>query len=79
VHLAFNLNRMIPVQVITTDANTLERAMLARLLEPDVTCIPDRSYLSFESIHQMLDKAAFFVFRMPSHWKYEGLLMCRLI
>jgi hypothetical protein len=71
VHLALNLNLMVPVQVITTDANTSERAMLALLLEAGVTYIADRGYLSFEMIRQVVDKGAFFIFRMPSHWRYE--------
>jgi len=70
IHLALNLNQMIPVQVITTDANTSERKMLAQFLEAGVTYIADRGYLSFEMIRQVLDKKAFFIFRMKSNWQY---------
>jgi hypothetical protein len=70
VHLALNLNRMIPVQIISTDANTSERRMLARFLEAGVTYIADRGYLSFKMIRQVIDKQAFFIFRMKSNWKY---------
>lgn len=57
--MALNLNRMIPVQIITTDANTSERAMLAQRLEAGVTYIADRGYLSFKTISQVIDKQAF--------------------
>jgi len=70
IHLALNLNRMIPVQIISTDANTSERTMLAQLLEAGVTYIADRGYLSFKMIRQAIDKQAFFIFRMKSNWKY---------
>ena len=71
VHLALNLNQMIPVQIITTDANTSERKMLAQFLEAGVTYIADRGYLSFKMIRQVIDKHAFFIFRMKSDWKYN--------
>jgi hypothetical protein len=71
VHLAFNLNRMIPVQIISTDANTSERKMLAQFLEVGVTYIADRGYLSFQMIRQVIDKHAFFIFRMKSNWNYK--------
>jgi hypothetical protein len=70
IHLALNLNRMIPVQIISTDANTSERAMLGQLLEAGVTYIADRGYLSFKMIRQVIEKQAFFIFRMKSNWKY---------
>jgi hypothetical protein len=70
IHLALNLNRMIPVQIISTDANTSERAMLAQILEAGVIYIADRGYLSFKMIRQVIDRQAFFIFRMKSNWKY---------
>jgi len=70
IHLAFELNRMVPVQIISADANTSERKMLVQLLEAGVTYIADRGYLSFNMIRQIIDKKAFFVFRMKSNWKY---------
>ena len=70
IHLAFELNRMIPVQLISADANTSERRMLAQLLEAGVTYIADRGYLSFKMIRQIIDIQAFFIFRMKSNWKY---------
>jgi hypothetical protein len=70
INLALELNRMIPVQIITADANTSEREMLAQLLEAGVTYIADRGYLSFKMIKQVIEKQAFFIFRMKSNWKY---------
>lgn len=61
---------MIPVQIITADANTSEREMLAQLLEAGVTYIADRGYLSFKMIRQVIENQAFFIFRMKSNWKY---------
>ena len=70
IHLAFELNRMIPVQIISTDANTSERKILAQFLEAGVTYIADRGYISFRMLQQILTKKAFFIFRMKSNWKY---------
>ena len=66
VHVAFELNRMIPVQIISTDANTSERKILAQFLEAGVTYIADRGYLSFQMLQQILAKKAFFILRMKS-------------
>jgi hypothetical protein len=70
IHLAFELNRMIPVQLLCTDANTSERKILAQFLEAGVTYIADRGYLSFRILQQIRAKEAFFVFRMKANWKY---------
>ena len=70
VHVAFELNRMIPVQIISTDANTSERKILAQFLEAGVTYIADRGYISFRMLQQILAKNAFFIFRMKANWKY---------
>ena len=70
LHLALSLNRMIPVQIICSDANTSERKMLARFLEAGVTYIADRGYLSFKMVSQVIAEQAFFIFRMKSNWNY---------
>jgi len=46
MHLAFELNRMIPVQFISTDANGCEKKALMEMLEAGVTYIADRGYVS---------------------------------
>ena len=80
IHLALELNRMIPVQIISTDANTSERKILAQFLEAGVTYIADRGYISFRMLRQIRAKHAFFIFRMKSNWKYviEQPLACSL-
>jgi hypothetical protein len=70
IHVAFELNRMIPVQILSTDANTSERKILTQFLEVGVTYIADRGYLSFRMLQQILAKNAFFIMRMKSNWKY---------
>ncbi|MBK8536288.1 MAG: transposase [Candidatus Competibacteraceae bacterium] len=47
MHLAYELNRMIPVQFISSEANDSERKVFMELLEAGVTSITDRGYLSF--------------------------------
>lgn len=71
INVAFELNRMIPVQILTADANTSERKMLVQLLEAGATYIADRGYLSYKMIRQIIEKQAFFIFRMKCNWKYE--------
>ena len=66
MHLAFELNRMIPVQFINTDGNGNERKMLLEFLEPSVTYIADRGYVSFNLFKQITEKQAFFIIRITS-------------
>ena len=70
LHLAFELNRMIPVQFICTDANGNERKMLAALLEAGVTYIADRGYASFALFEQITQQHAFFIIRIKSNINY---------
>ncbi len=67
LHLAFELNRMIPVQFFSTDANGSERKMLRELLEEGVTYIADRGYLAFDLFKQITDQSAFFIIRVKSN------------
>ncbi len=66
MHLAFELNRMIPVQFISSDANSSEKKMLLEFLEKGVTYIADRGYISFKLFKQITDKQAFFIIRLKS-------------
>jgi hypothetical protein len=70
LHLAFELNRMIPVQFICTDANGNEREMLAALLEAGVTYIADRGYASFALFNQITQQQAFFIIRIKGNINY---------
>jgi hypothetical protein len=67
MHLAFELNRMIPVQFISTDANGNEKAALLALLEAGVTYIADRGYVSFEVFRQIASLQAFFIIRVKAN------------
>jgi hypothetical protein len=78
LHLAFELNRMIPVQFICTDANGNERKMLAALLEAGVTYIADRGYASFALFEQITLQQAFFIIRIKGNIKY-ALSQCLVV
>jgi len=64
MHLAYELNRMIPVQFISSEANYSERKVLMELLEAGVTYITDRGYLAFDIFQQVTEKQAFFIMRI---------------
>lgn len=67
LHLAFELNRMIPVQFFSTDANGSEKEMLRELLEEGVTYIADRGYVAFDLFKQITEQSAFFIIRVKSN------------
>jgi hypothetical protein len=69
MHLAFELNRMIPVQFISTDANSNEKAALLAMLGAGVTYIADRGYVSFEVFRQIASLQAFFIIRIKANLK----------
>ena len=70
MHLSFELNRMIPVQFISTGANDSERKILKNILEKGVTYIADRGYLSFNLFSQITNQSAFFIIRVKSNMDY---------
>lgn len=67
LHLAFELNRMIPVQFLSTDANGSEKKILEALLEKGVTYIADRGYIAFDLFRQIANQSAFFIIRVKSN------------
>jgi len=67
LHLAFELNRMIPVQFINTDANGCEKKALRELVEAGVTYVADRGYVAFDLFRQVAEQSAFFVIRVKSN------------
>lgn len=69
MHLAFELNRMIPVQFISTDANGCEKKALMEMLEAGVTYIADRGYVSFKLFQSVVEQQAFFIIRIKSTMK----------
>jgi hypothetical protein len=64
MHLAYELNRMIPVQFMSSEANYSERKVFMELLEAGVTYITDRGYLAFDIFQQVTEKQAFFITRI---------------
>jgi hypothetical protein len=64
MHLAYELNRMIPVQFMSSEANYSERKVFMELLEAGVTYITDRGYLAFDIFQQITEKQAFFITRI---------------
>jgi len=69
MHLSFELNRMIPVQFISTDANGCEKKALMEMLEAGVTYIADRGYVSFKLFQSVVEQQAFFIIRIKSTMK----------
>lgn len=71
LHLSFELNRMIPVQFISTEANRSEKAMLLKMLEEGVTYIADRGYVCFNLFNDICLKGCHFIIRAKSNLLYE--------
>jgi len=70
IHLAFELNRMLPVSFITTDANSSEKKALLMMLETGVTYIADRGYMSFSLFSKISAGSAFFIIRVKQSLLY---------
>ena len=70
LHLSFELNRMIPVQFISTEANGSEKKILRQVLEEGVTYIADRGYIAFDLFRQIVEQSAFFIIRVKANMKY---------
>ncbi len=70
LHLAFDLNRMIPVQFLTTDGKYSERKFLRDIPEEGMTYICDRGYVSFQLFSQICGKGAHFIIRGKENMKY---------
>ena len=47
LHLVFDLNRMVAVQILVGSGNSNEKSALRQMLEGGVTYIADRGYVSF--------------------------------
>lgn len=70
MHLAFNLNKMTPVQFLIKEANYSERKFLSGILEKGVTYVCDRGYISFKIFQEMYEKGAFFIIRGKNKARY---------
>jgi hypothetical protein len=71
LHLAFELNRMIPTQFLSTEANGSERMILRQMLEAGITYIADRGYVCFELFHDIGARQAYFIIRGTSNLLYD--------
>ena len=71
LHLAFELNRMIPTQFLSTEANGSERMILRQMLEAGITYIADRGYVCFELFHDIAARQAYFIIRGTSNLLYD--------
>ena len=76
LHLAFEINRMIPVQFLTTDGKHSEREFLREITEEGVTYVCDRGYVSFRVFSEICGKGAHFIIRGKENMRYSvhGLL-----
>lgn len=69
MHLCFELNRMIPVEIIVGSGNSSERNALLQMLKPLGTYIADRGYASFRVFHEIVLAQAHFVIRVKSNFR----------
>jgi len=67
MHLCFELNRMIPVEIIIGSGNSSERDALLQMLKAKATYIADRGYAAFRVFHEILLAQAHFVIRIKSN------------
>jgi len=70
LHLCFELNRMIPVDFQVGHGNSSEREALLKMASAGVTYIADRGYMSFQLCKDLIDRQAFFVFRVKENLIY---------
>jgi len=69
LHLSFELNRMVPVEIMGLKANSSERTFLLSILQQGVTYIADRGYFSFDVAAQIESTKAFFILRIKNNLK----------
>ena len=70
LHLCFNLNKMIPVDIYLDTANSSERDALRGMLQKGITYIADRGYVCFTLLADIAAAQAFFVIRMYCNLSY---------
>jgi len=66
VHLCFELNRMIPVDIIVGSGNSSERKALLKMVKAGATYIADRGYGAFYVYHE-ISAHAHFVIRVKTN------------
>ena len=70
LHLCFELNRMIPVDFQVGHGNSSEREALLKMASAGVTYIADRGYMSFQLCKELINRQAFFIFRVKENLIY---------
>jgi hypothetical protein len=70
LHLAFELNRMIPVEFLLTEGNANEKKVLLNMAQAGVTYILDRGYFAFYLLQDLIAKGAFFILRTREDLRY---------
>jgi len=73
LHTHFELLKGVPVRMDLTAANTNEREVLKRCLQPDRVYVMDRGYVEFALFQQILAAGSSFVCRMPDSTVFEVL------
>ena len=63
LHLAFEVNRMIPVQFLLTEGKANEKKVLLKMAQAGVTYILDRGYFAFYLLQDLIAQGAFFSVR----------------
>ena len=70
LQLAFELNRMIPVEFLCTNGNFSEKKFLTQILKKGVTYVCDRGYISFPMFKKICMESAYFIIRGKSNLQY---------
>ena len=76
LHLAFELNRMIPVEFLCTHGNFSEKKFLTHILKEGITYVCDRGYISFSMLRKICMGSAYFIIRGKSNLKCA--IQCQL-
>jgi hypothetical protein len=71
LHLCFELNRMIPVQFMSTHAKFSEKKFLESIIEKHITYVCDRGYVSFALFYKICRRGASFVIRGKNNMRFE--------
>jgi hypothetical protein len=70
LHLAFELNRMVPVEFMVTNGKFNERTFITSILSAGITYVMDRGYMSFKLLENIAKAEAFFVIRAKENLQY---------
>jgi hypothetical protein len=70
LHLAFELNRMIPLEFLLTEGKANEKKVLLNMAQAGVTYILDRGYFAFYLLQDLIAQDAFFILRTREDLRY---------